>query len=479
MSDNGDFYIGNTKYSATSGLQVTFDVPIPTVAGQKASSNNVVFDEVIVNQRLFVAGGETNQVLSQFDGPVKFTQSVNLENTLGVTGNTSLNTVDIISQENAISVTDGGALTIRGGASITKDLYVGGDIYNTGDFSTNIILASEPDSPISLFENQNDGILGIGSQPGKVIFNTTVDATGEGGDEIATADAGVVIEGGLVVRGTLLAGEVKANGLGKPGTVIMWGGSSTVIPEGYLLCNGASYNTTTYNKLFDAIGFIHGGSGNIFQVPDLRDRFVVGEGSQYVSADTGGSDTVILSEAQLASHTHVINDTNLAHTHSLSTGIADLQTVNVSASGVTNDNTGAHAHTNGSTVSAGNHAHGVNDPGHNHTVSSAREDGTGADGEPETREYARNSTRTTNSRTTGISLQSAGLHAHSVSVNTVNSEHNHTLTATGTANHAHSLSGNTGSGLNTHNHPAQTTGSDAPHENRPPYYALVYLIQYK
>ena len=50
MSDNGDFYIGNTKYSATSGTQVTFDVPIPTVAGQDASSNNVVFDEVIVNR---------------------------------------------------------------------------------------------------------------------------------------------------------------------------------------------------------------------------------------------------------------------------------------------------------------------------------------------------------------------------------------------------------------------------------------------
>ena len=68
MSDNGDFYIGNTKYSATSGTQITFDVPIPTVAGQDASSNNVVFDEVIVNRRLFVAGGDNNQVLSQFDG---------------------------------------------------------------------------------------------------------------------------------------------------------------------------------------------------------------------------------------------------------------------------------------------------------------------------------------------------------------------------------------------------------------------------
>jgi len=484
MSDNGDFYIGNTKYSATSGTQTTFDVPIPTVAGQNASSNNVVFDEVIVNQRLFVAGGEANEVLSQFDGPVKFTQSVNIENALGVTGNSSFNTVDILSQDNAISLTDGGALTIRGGASVGKDLYIGGTLYSTGDFSTNVILAAEPDSPISLFENQNSGLLGIGSQPGKVVFNTNVDATGEGGDDIAGADAGVVVEGGLVVRGTLLAGEVKANGLGKPGTVIMWGGSINNVPEGYLLCNGAAYNKNTYNKLFDAIGTIHGGSGNNFNVPDLRDRFIVGAGSQYNTADQGGSDTVTLTEAELANHTHVIENTNLEHTHSLrSDNGATANVANdatpLNVTGNTDDETGLHIHTGATTNNRGSHSHGINDPGHSHEVEAARQGGEGADGEPETREFARNSSRSTTSERTGISIQSNGNHTHSVTVPNNNSEHNHSLTATGTATHNHTLGGRTATSLGNHDHTAQTTGDDVAHENRPPYYALVYLIQYK
>ncbi len=484
MSDNGDFYIGNTKYSATSGTQITFDVPIPTVAGQNASGNNVVFDEVIVNQRLFVAGGETNEVLSQFDGPVKFTQSVNIENTLGVTGNSSLNTVNILSAENATSLINGGALTIRGGASIAKDLYVGGTLYAPGDFSTNIILAAKPDSPISLFENQNNGLLGIGSQPGKVVFNTTVAATGDGGDDIADADGGVVVEGGLVVRGTLLAGEVKANGLGKPGTVIMWGGTVDNVPEGYLLCNGAAYNKNTYNKLFDAIGIIHGGSGNNFNVPDLRDRFIVGAGSQYNTADQGGSNTVTLTEEQLASHTHVIENENLEHTHSLrSDNGATANVVNdatsLSVSGNTDDDTGLHSHTGATTNNRGSHGHGINDPGHSHSVEAARQNGTGADGEPESREYARNSSRSTSSQGTGITIQGNGSHAHSVTVPNNNSEHNHSLTATGTATHNHDLSGNTATSLDDHDHTAQTTGADVAHENRPPYYALVYLIQYK
>ena len=503
MSDNGDFYIGNTKYSATSGLQVTFDVPIPTVAGQQASSNNVVFDEVIINQRLFVAGGETNQVLSQFDGPVKFTRSVNLENTLGVTGNTSLNTVDIISQENAISVTDGGALTIRGGASIGKDLYVGKDLYldrdlyvggdidikgnATGDFSTNIILAAKPNSSISLFENQNNGILGIGNQPGKVIFNTTVDATGEGGDDIDTADAGVVIEGGLVVRGTLLAGEVKANGLGKPGTVIMWGGSSSNVPEGYLLCNGAAYNKITYAALFDAIGTIHGGDAttNNFRVPDLRDRFIVGEGSRYVSADTGGFNSVSLNEDQLASHTHIINDRDLSHSHSLDESSIENDDTPIEVDGSTTTN-GTHNHS-ASSEANGFHNHTVTDPGHSHGGTTNIIQLGGQFGFPNLGDPFPNTQSLQQSQigdliasnTTSIGLVSNGSHNHTINVGTTNSGHSHDILASGTATHNHDLVGNTSSALGDHNHSAQNTGLGESHENRPPYYALVYLIQYK
>jgi microcystin-dependent protein len=502
MSDNGDFYIGNTKYSATSGLQVTFDVPIPTVAGQKASSNNVVFDEVIVNQRLFVAGGETNQVLSQFDGPVKFTQSVNLENTLGVTGNTSLNTVDIISQENAISVTDGGALTVRGGASITKDLYVGGTLFNDGDITTNIILALEPDSPISLFENQNNGILGIGSQPGKVIFNTTIPGTGEGGvDGIDLSDAGVVIEGGLVVKDKIIAKEFVGDGLGKPGSIVMWGGisvednevTSYSIPKGYLMCDGRNLSTATYSKLFNAIGYTHGGSGSTFKLPDLRERFIVGAGGDnadvpgsngYSASDVGGLNSVSLSESELATHTHTIDDTDLTHAHTATANTAS-EPIPHTHGGSTAEN-GSHAH-NGNTTNNGSHEHNsgntTNSGNHQHQHR-------GSNGSVE---YGNRGANARADRTSTYNTNSNGAHQHNVRVNTASSGHQHTYTTVAAGLHAHNLTTNANTGGShshvasvvvepqplVHNHIAQTTGNSAGHENRPPFYALAYIIQYK
>jgi microcystin-dependent protein len=502
MSDNGDFYIGNTKYSATSGTQLTFDVPIPTVAGQNASSNNVVFDEVIVNQRLFVAGGETNQVLSQFDGPVKFTQSVNIENTLGVTGNSSFNTVDILSQANATSLISGGSLTIRGGASIAKDLYIGGTLYTIGDLATNVIIAAEPDSTISLFENQNNGILGIGSQPGKVVFNTTVPGTGEGGiDGIDLSDAGVVIEGGLVVKDKVIAKEFVGDGLGKPGSIVMWGGisvednevTSYSIPKGYLMCDGRDLSTATYSKLFNAIGYTHGGSGSTFKLPDLRERFIVGAGGDnadvpgsngYSASDVGGLNSVSLTESELATHTHTIDDTDLTHSHTATANTAS-QSIPHTHGGTTIEN-GSHAH-NGNTTGNGTHEHNggnTNSNGnhqHNYNASS---------GDVEYGNRGDNARRDANSNFT---TTSSGSHQHGVRVNTTGSGHQHNIITAAAGLHAHNFTTNTNAtGAHSHdasvvvdpqsldhNHAAQTTGSSTGHENRPPFYALAYIIQYK
>lgn len=45
-------------------------------------------------------------------------------------------------------------------------------------------------------------------------------------------------------------------------------------PIGYLECNGQSVSTTTYPELFNAIGYLYGGAGASFNVPDLRGEFI-------------------------------------------------------------------------------------------------------------------------------------------------------------------------------------------------------------
>jgi microcystin-dependent protein len=76
------------------------------------------------------------------------------------------------------------------------------------------------------------------------------------------------------------------------GIVVPWGSAS--IPSGFLLCDGTSYATASYAALFAVIAYTYGGSGANFNVPDLRDRTIVGVSSanSKALAQTVGANTV-------------------------------------------------------------------------------------------------------------------------------------------------------------------------------------------
>jgi microcystin-dependent protein len=61
-----------------------------------------------------------------------------------------------------------------------------------------------------------------------------------------------------------------------PGTIVPFSG--TVIPNGYLLCDGLAVSRTTYANLFAVINETCGQGDNIntFNLPDLRGRFLRG-----------------------------------------------------------------------------------------------------------------------------------------------------------------------------------------------------------
>lgn len=64
------------------------------------------------------------------------------------------------------------------------------------------------------------------------------------------------------------------------GTILSWYGKSSDIPEGFALCDGTK------------------------GTPDLRNRFLVGAGSNYALGDTGGEDQVTLTGTQIGNHYH-------------------------------------------------------------------------------------------------------------------------------------------------------------------------------
>lgn len=88
------------------------------------------------------------------------------------------------------------------------------------------------------------------------------------------------------------------------GIVIPFAGD--VAPDAYLLCDGTSYLTEDYPELFAIIAYIYGGSGDNFNVPDLRGRTVVAASDSFPLAAIGGEEAVLLTLDDIPSHTHSI-----------------------------------------------------------------------------------------------------------------------------------------------------------------------------
>ena len=231
-----------------------------------------------------------------------------------------------------------------------------------------------------------------------------------------------------------------------PGTVMSWAGDQNSIPSGYQLCDGSAVSRTVYSDLYLAIGDTHGaGDGSTtFNLPDLRNRFIVGEGSSYATAATGGS-----ADATLVSHSHNINN----HTHSFSGSGSD--TVDISVSGTTGNQSSNHTHSF-TTDTNGDHAHqwGTDD----NLGAGGGTNNPDANGGQAWKDWT-----TTN-----------GAHTHSGSTSGVSTNHNHTFSGSGSDNVSISISGTTGNPSDTG---TDSQGSSATGANLPPYYALCYIIK--
>lgn len=197
------------------------------------------------------------------------------------------------------------------------------------------------------------------------------------------------------------------------GSIQMFAGASA--PTGWLLCDGGAVNTYTYRVLHKLISNTYGGTAysagvtdasnalTTFNLPDLRKRFPVGKGA---SESLGGSDGLAYASRSLT-HTHDVG----AHFHGMGTG-ADLS-VDIA-------HTHAQSAVSGSVGgSDGTHSHTITDPGHTHQLdrrASATAFGNNISvAYPSATGNAGNIA--TDSRTTGITVNTGGGHGHSFSLN--------------------------------------------------------------
>jgi len=90
-----------------------------------------------------------------------------------------------------------------------------------------------------------------------------------------------------------------------PASSVLYVARSTA-PSGFLVCDGTAYQTSSYPRLFQAIGYTYGGSGVTFRVPDLRGEFVRGwDGGRNV--DTGRTFGSAQADS-LGTHAHNMDD---------------------------------------------------------------------------------------------------------------------------------------------------------------------------
>ena len=98
------------------------------------------------------------------------------------------------------------------------------------------------------------------------------------------------------------------------GTIIL--STNSVIPTGFLVCDGSAVNRGQYADLFAVIGTTYGpGDGlDTFNLPNLSGKVAVGPSSELVFGSVGGEAIHSLQSNEIVAHTHDVP----SHTHTSS-----------------------------------------------------------------------------------------------------------------------------------------------------------------
>lgn len=299
-------------------------------------------------------------------------------------------------------------------------------------------------NPLSI--NRETGVakmIGIDLGEGNLIAGWFDSAYGGwvGGNIISDATP---VDPNHLIRKQDLDDALAGAGGGSPtGAITMFGGS--VAPEGWWLCDGTAHGSAALEAVI--------GSPT---TPNLLDRFIVGAGSTYAVGEIGGANSVTLNSAQsgLPSHDHAAQSQGETQEHT-----------HVTDPGAVNSGTVSSWHVHSGTSASG---------GPTHTHDDSTQEGITTGDSNDWLDTADDDTTSSALQTNTVRPANTAIgHTHTLTTGNPNLNHVHAVEIAATASGGRSA---------VHTHAiivGSSVAQDAalPHENRPPFYALTYIIK--
>lgn len=351
-----------STFTDNTGIEKIGDGEQTGAWGQTTNLNFDIVDRAL-NGSVSIALSGTTHTLTTSDGVLSdgqyavlvFTGSLGGTNTVTIAPDTAQKTYIVRNTTNqSVVLTQGSGANVTVPAGLTKLVYADGggataavvDITNTlsgtftgnvtGNVTTSLLTLGGTAVTASAAElNILDGVTATTAELNVLDGVTATTAELNILDGVTATSAELNILDGVTATAaeinTLDGVNPTGPGFGyvPSGGIIMWSGSIASVPAGWFLCDGAN------------------------GTPDLRNRFVVGAGDAYAVADTGGADSVTLTEAQLPAHTHTgTTNTTGAHTHSYVDNV-----VGGSGNDVDSGSSFDRRDLNKTTGTAGNHSH--------------------------------------------------------------------------------------------------------------------------
>jgi hypothetical protein len=250
MNDKGISYSGNKKLSTITGQEEIFDTPIQTVTGEdigNAASLNIITPiEGNFSRSIKVEGGEDGKAISEFNGPVIFSNKLTCNSSKGI---------------------EASSIYLQGNATVSRKYTVGIALPNLSGNSGDIEFYSNPDEGGYLgwvYTNQNVwrrfGAISLSGDSNTYIFDqvgigTTTPGTlkfavGAGSSLFAVSSTGVGI--GTTSNGFKLQVNGNTNIIGTCYATNFSGDGSALTnlnasATGWTVISGGIYNTSLNN----------------------------------------------------------------------------------------------------------------------------------------------------------------------------------------------------------------------------------------